>query len=223
MTQVFKKIDKEATEKFVDELLGYSYRLFEPHADASPKRNRKAQSPRTYRYHPCPERQLRATEISERCTPQITRNRASFSITSTTAEPQELIQDESSDSGISGNPSEADDLVSISEKESNPTENNSNADESMEENEDELNWANHFNKEIEVSVDDVEEDGPVRTPESGHWETLGKIIVFHQECRASTLLTQNVPIEAICEKNDPVEVPQLTNNSDSNIAQDKPT
>jgi len=29
MTQAFKKIDMEAAEKFADELLGYSYRLFE--------------------------------------------------------------------------------------------------------------------------------------------------------------------------------------------------
>jgi len=93
----------------------------------------------------------------------------------------------------------------------------------MEENEDELNWANHFNKEIEVSVEYVEEeDEPVKTSESGHWETLAEIIVFHQEQQAPTHITKDIPIEAVCQEQDTVEVPKLTNNSDQIIAQDKP-
>ena len=223
MTKTFKKIEKEATDKFVDELLAYSNRLFESPADASPSRHRKAQSPLTYRYQPCVARQLRATEINMRCATIIPRSRASFSfpVSNSAASPEQLIQDEASDSGISGNPSEADDLSSNSEKESNHcvTENNSNADESMEENEDELSWANHFNKEIQVLADEVEEeDVPAETPLSGHWETLGKIIVFHQENQhirqEITHSAEDVATEANCklEAPDPVGVFQLTNN-----------
>lgn len=234
MTKTFKKIEKEATEKFVDELLGYSHRLFESPTDASPSRHRKAQSPLTYRYQPCAARQLRATEINQRCAPSIARSRASFSfpVSNSTASPEQLIQDEASDSGISGNPSEADDLASNSEKESNhcATENNSNADESMEENEDELSWANHFNKEIEVSVDEVEEeDVPAETPLSGHWETLGNIIVFHQENlhlrQTFTHSAEDFATEASCkvEEPDPVGVFQPKNHSDHSMTKEKPS
>jgi hypothetical protein len=230
MTKTFKKIEKEATDKFVDELLAYSNRLFESPADASPSRHRKAQSPLTYRYQPCVARQLRATEINQRGAP-IPRSRASFSFpaSNSAASPEQLIQDEASDSGISGNPSE-EDLASNSEKESNhcATENNSNADESMEENEEELSWANHFNKEIEVSADVFEEeDLPAETPLSGHWETLGKIIVFHQENlhlrQAFTHSAEDVATETNCklEAPDPVGVFQSTNFINHTAAEEK--
>ena len=72
---------------------------------------------------------------------------------------------------------------------------------------------------LENKVDEVEEeDVPAETPLSGHWETLGKIIVFHQENQhirqEITHSAEDVATEANCklEAPDPVGVFQLTNN-----------